>query len=211
MTRRLVFWRHGRTAWNAAGRVQGLSDIPLDEVGRRQAVNAAVLLAALEPVRIVSSHLERAIETAQVLGQVTGVPVEKEARLQEMNFGIREGLTMAEAMEQLPTQMAAWLANRDMRMPGGETYAEAAARFHSGVEEIADALGADQTAVIVSHGAVMRVGVCAFLGLPQEHWRALGGFNNCAWSVLEEGRDRWRMTEWNAGTLPEPVLSDDET
>src|SRR5699024_9142660 len=160
--------------------------------GRRQAVNAAVLLAALEPVRIVSSHLERAIETAQVLGQVTGVPVEKEARLQEMNFGIREGLTMAEAMEQLPTQMAAWLANRDMRMPGGETYAEAAARFHSGVEEIADALGADQTAVIVSHGAVMRVGVCAFLGLPQEHWRALGGFNNCAWSVLEEGRDRWR-------------------
>src|SRR5699024_3351020 len=96
VTRRLVFWRHGRTAWNAAGRVQGLSDIPLDEVGRRQAVNAAVLLAALEPVRIVSSHLERAIETAQVLGQVTGVPVEKEARLQEMNFGIREGLTMAE-------------------------------------------------------------------------------------------------------------------
>lgn len=209
MSRQLVFWRHGRTEWNAAGRVQGQSDVPLDEVGRQQAASAAARLASLNPARIVTSRLERATETAEVLGLIAGVTVEKEDRFGEMSFGIREGLTMTEALEQFPQEMEAWLANRDIRMPGGETYAEAAARFRLGVTELVSTLGAGQTAVVVAHGAVLRVGICAFLGLPQEHWGAIGGFNNCAWTVLEETHERWRMTEWNAGTLPAPVSSDE--
>src|SRR5699024_9640578 len=118
-------------------RVQGRSDVPLDEVGRQEAASAAARLAALAPVRIVSSGLARALDSAGMLAQVTGVSVEKDDRFQEMGFGIREGLTMAEALEQFPYEMEAWLANTDVRMPGGETYAEAAERFRQGADDVA--------------------------------------------------------------------------
>ncbi|RYY43820.1 MAG: histidine phosphatase family protein, partial [Actinomycetales bacterium] len=73
MTRRVVLWRHGRTEWNVAGRVQGQTDTSLDDVGREQARAAAARLASLRPVRILSSDLERARDTAEELSRVTGV------------------------------------------------------------------------------------------------------------------------------------------
>lgn len=63
--------------------------------------------------------------------------------------------------------------------------------------------------MVASHGAALRLGIAHLLGLPQELWSALGGLGNCSWSVLEEGRRGWRLLEHNAGTLPEPVNSDD--
>ncbi len=214
MSRQIILWRHGRTAWNAAGRVQGQSDVPLDETGYAQAKAAAARLAVLDPIRIVSSDLKRAYSTAEALGAVTGIEVESDLRLREMNFGVREGLTSREAWHTYPDEMRAWVTGDDIRMPGGETYREAGRRFADALEEIADDLTGERPVVIVAHGAVLRVGACTFVGIDQRYWRSFGGFNNCAWSVLEESRfaDRklWRITEWNAGTLPEPVLSDDE-
>jgi glucosyl-3-phosphoglycerate phosphatase len=63
--------------------------------------------------------------------------------------------------------------------------------------------------VVVSHGAALRLGAARLLGLPEELWGAIGPLANCAWSVLGRRRRRWRLIEHNAGTLPEPVLSDD--
>ena len=70
--------------------------------------------------------------------------------------------------------------------------------------------------MVVSHGGVTRAGTFRFLGLPRETWDSFSGLSNCSWTVLEE-RDlaapigpQWRVVEWNAGTLPEPVLSDEE-
>lgn len=213
LSRQIILWRHGQTAWNAAGRVQGQSDIPLDEVGIGQAASAAARLATLDPARIVSSDLSRASATAQALADLTGVAVETDERLREMAFGLREGLTSQEAWRSHPEEMRAWLTGDDMRMPGGETYREAGARFAEVLQEVAADMDKGRPVVIVAHGAVLRVGACTFVGIAQDHWRSFGGFNNCAWSVLEESRfgDRrlWRITEWNAGTLPEPVLSDD--
>ncbi|MER7168943.1 histidine phosphatase family protein, partial [Micromonospora sp. NPDC000207] len=60
---RLIVWRHGNTEWNAAGRVQGQTDVPLNDRGRDQARAAAPLLAALRPDAIVSSDLSRAADT----------------------------------------------------------------------------------------------------------------------------------------------------
>ena len=73
--RRIVFWRHGRTEWNAQRRFQGQSDIPLDNVGLGQASEAAKLLADLQPSRIISSDLVRASRTAQALSELTNVKV----------------------------------------------------------------------------------------------------------------------------------------
>ncbi|MSW86630.1 MAG: histidine phosphatase family protein, partial [Actinobacteria bacterium] len=62
--RRIVLWRHGRTSWNSERRFQGQTDISLDDVGREQAANAARLLTGLKPTAIISSDLERAVDTA---------------------------------------------------------------------------------------------------------------------------------------------------
>lgn len=212
--RRLVLWRHGRTAWNLAGRVQGQSDTQLDEVGLQQARDAASRLAALVPDRIVSSDLARARDTAQQLADVTGLELELDPRLREMNFGEREGMTWSEAWAAFPVGMRAWVEGDETQIPGSETHREAGDRLAAAVHDHLSRLRAGGTLVVVAHGAVLRTGVGSFLQIPEEHWSSLGGLSNCSWSVLEENSrgdwSKWRLTEWNAGTLPEPVLSDEE-
>ncbi len=214
MSRRIIVWRHGRTAWNVAGRVQGQSDVPLDDVGRQQARDAAARLATLAPSRIVTSDLSRAADTAAYLGAFCDLEVEPDPRLREMGFGAREGLTWAEAWAKMPEGMRAWENGDDSLIAGSEGRYDTGQRFAAALREYAETLGADATLVVVAHGAVARVGLCTFLGFPSDTWGSFGGLNNCAWSVLEEVRDgsaeRWRIAEWNAGTLPEPVMSDDE-
>jgi probable phosphoglycerate mutase len=212
--RQVVLWRHGRTEWNVAGRVQGQSDVPLDDVGRGQAREAAARLAALKPHRIVSSDLVRASETAQILGQLTSQEVELDARLREMDFGAREGLTWREAWDKFPEGMQAWVDGDETQIPGSETHRQAGDRLAAALHDLLEDLPPEGVLVVVAHGAVLRTGACAFLDIPEEHWGTFGGLGNCSWSVLEEwSRDdwsQWRLTEWNAGTLPEPVMSDDE-
>lgn len=73
--RRLVIWRHGRTAWNLEHRFQGQTDVPLDEVGVAQAKAAARMLMALRPQIIVSSNLSRARDTAAPLAAACGLEI----------------------------------------------------------------------------------------------------------------------------------------
>ncbi len=212
-TRQVVLWRHGRTAWNLAGRVQGTSDIELDDVGRRQAHEAAQRLAELGPTRIISSDLARAHATAQALGDVVGVEVELEPRFREIHFGAREGLTWQEAWEQFPVGMKAWVSGDETQIPDSETHRGAGDRFTAGLHaRLAET--EDEVVVVVAHGGVIRSGACAFLGFPLDTWGLFGGLDNCSWSVLQETRheqwSRWRMTEWNADNVPRPVLSDDQ-
>lgn len=213
-TRQVVLWRHGRTAWNVAGRVQGSTDIPLDDIGRAQAREAAERLALLRPTRILSSDLSRARETAGVLGDLVGLDVEVEPRFREMHFGVREGLTWEEAWERYPDGMRAWVEGDETQIPDSETHEAAGTRFAAGLRDrLADDRD-DQVVVVVAHGGVIRAGACSFMGFPLELWHTFGGLNNCSWSVLEETSHedwiRWRITEWNSGTIPLPVLSDDD-
>lgn len=215
MTRRIIVWRHGRTAWNLAGRVQGQSDVPLDDVGRQQARDAAARLASLKPAVIVSSDLSRARDTAEELGRLCGLDVVIDERLRERRFGEREGLTLAEAWEQFPDEMGRWLDGSGSGMPGSESGSDAGGRFVAAVHDHLMRLGPDETLVVVSHGGVIRIGTLMFLGLPSSSWDSFLGLSNCAWNVIEEStatkdQPSWRLTEWNTGTLPEPVLSDEE-
>ena len=66
-----------------------------------------------------------------------------------------------------------------------------------------------QLAVVVSHGAALRLGMERLLGLPAQGISVLGPLANCSWSVLSVLDGRWRLLEYNAGTLPEPVIGDD--
>ncbi|WP_242905854.1 histidine phosphatase family protein [Actinomadura terrae] len=204
--RRLVLWRHGRTAWNLENRFQGKTDIPLDDTGVRQAHRAARLLAGLQPTHLLASPLRRAADTAEALAAVTGLPVRTDADLTERDGGAWEGLTSREIRERYPEEHKAW------QPPGGETSAQVAKRVAAALERAADALPPTGRLVVASHGAALRLGMSALLGLPEDVWKHIGGLSNCCWSVLTELRDGgWRLAEHNAGTLPEPVLGDDRT
>ena len=200
---RLVLWRHGQTRWNVEGRFQGQTDIPLDDVGQQQAERAARLLAALQPSAIFASDLIRATATAAPLARLTGLPVTLDKDLRERYGGLWEGLTDAEIRSQYPVEHSQW------RPPEGETSAAVADRAVAAMERIGDTLTPGALAVVVSHGAALRLGAARLLGLPEELWGAVGPLANCAWSVLSRRRGKWRLIEHNAGTLPEPVLSDD--
>jgi broad specificity phosphatase PhoE len=203
--RKIVLWRHGQTAWNVERRFQGTTDILLDETGVGQADRAARILAALQPSAIVSSPLRRAAATAQALSGVTGLTVTYDPDLIERGGGEWEGLTNHEIRTRYPVDYASW------QPPGGETAEEVAKRFDAALERALARLPDDGLLVVVSHGAAVRIGMLHWLGFPEELWGRFGGLANCSWSVLEEGRRGWRLVEHNAGTLPEPVLSDDRT
>jgi glucosyl-3-phosphoglycerate phosphatase len=200
---RLVLWRHGQTRWNAEGRFQGQSDIPLDETGEQQAERAARLLAGLRPHAIYSSDLARALATAGPLARLTGLTVTPDKDLRERYGGRWEGLTDSEIRARYPLEHARWAP------PGGETSVAVAERAAGALERIASALEPGSLVVVVSHGAALRLGAARVLGLPQGVWDAIGPLANCAWSVLGRRGNRWRLIEHNAGTLPEPVMGDD--
>ena len=204
--------RHGQTVWNAERRFQGQSDIPLDETGQAQADRAARLLAGLHPDLIVSSDLSRAAGTAAPLARLTGLEVILDKDLRERHGGCWEGLTDTEIRARYPAEHASW------NPPDGEPSAVVAERVAGALNRIAALLAEGPVAmparptglaVVVSHGAALRLGMSRLLGMPDELFSVLGPLSNCSWSVLGRRRDRWRLLEHNAGTLPEPILSDD--
>jgi probable phosphoglycerate mutase len=203
-----VLWRHGQTIWNAEHRFQGQSDIPLDETGQGQAERAARLLAALRPDLIVSSDLSRAAQTAAPLARLAGLELSVDKDLRERSGGVWEGLTDSEIRTRYPVEHASWTP------PDGEPSAVVAERVAGALHRVAEAAskpGFDTgLAVVVSHGAALRLGMSRLLGMPEELFGVLGPLSNCSWSVLGRRHGHWRLLEHNAGTLPEPVvLSDD--
>ncbi|SEE10322.1 probable phosphoglycerate mutase [Arthrobacter alpinus] len=225
--RRVIFWRHGRTSWNAARRFQGQSDIALDAVGESQASRAAGLLAGKlmstpdAPVRIVSSDLSRAYSTAKALAALTGDDVCVDARLRETFGGEWEGLTFDEIIDTYPEEIRRWQRDQPgIRAGGGETRVEVAQRMVDAILENLQGLPVGGTLVVATHGGATRVALAKLLGLPEDLWRTLSGLSNCHWSVVEESQAEepqhensatvravpaaWRLLEHNVGTLPEP-------
>ena len=206
---RLVLWRHGQTIWNAERRFQGQTDIPLDETGQAQAERAARLLAALRPELIVSSDLSRAASTAGALARLTGLEVVLDKDLRERHGGGWEGLNDAEIRARYPAEHASWSP------PDGEPSPVVAERVAAALQRIADRLaeddedGASRLAVVASHGAALRLGMSRFLGMPEDLFGVLGPLANCSWSVLSLVDNHWRLLEYNAQTVPEPVIGDD--
>ena len=211
--RRIVFWRHGRTSWNAEQRFQGQSDIPLDDVGLAQVARAAKSLARLEPALLISSDLQRAAATAQALALVTGLPVTTDPGLRETWAGEWEGLTRPVLEERFGDELALWGAGSDVRPGGGETRLEVAERMVAVVERELVGLGEGQTMVVATHGGSARAAIGSLVGLPPEHWAALGVLAKAAWSVLQENANGqgppWRLQEYNAISLPVEALADD--
>ncbi|MEV5003715.1 histidine phosphatase family protein [Nocardioides sp. LML1-1-1.1] len=197
--RRIVLLRHGRTAWNAARRVQGQLDTELDETGLEQARAVAPLVAELAPVRIVSSDLARAAVTAQTVAKVCGLEPSYDERLREFRLGDLQGLTHDELEARDPAGFARFRGGDWDDLPGAETPAEVAARFTAALTDLAAGLGPGECGVAVSHGAATRTGVVAFLGWPLTVATDLRGLGNCGRVVLDERPSgAWALSSYNA-------------
>ena len=203
--RRLVLLRHGRTAWNDTGRAQGHADVPLDDVGLAQAKEVAPLMAGLAPIARWTSDLARASQTADAVAAECGLEAVRDPRLREFDIGPnRAGLTSDEYAEQFPDEYAALLAGDIAGIPGRESQDDVLARFVPALTSYVDTLGEGETAMVVSHGAALRVGVPAFLGWEGDPGESFGVLANCGWVVLEHssstwtgGVEQWRLIAWN--------------
>jgi len=158
----LILVRHGRTAANAAGLLQGRRDNPLDDVGLLQAEAVA---AAVGPVdAVVSSPLLRARQTARAFGDA----VEPDERFTELDYGEWEARPVADVP--LETWMA-WRNDPDFRPPGGETLRELGQRVRSGLEDLA-VEAAERRVVVVCHVSPIKAAVAWALGVGDDvTWR----------------------------------------
>ncbi len=208
-----MLWRHGRTRWNIEERFQGHTDVELDETGIAQAERAAPLLAALNPVAIVSSDLRRARDTAEALARIAAVAVKEDPRLRETYGGTWQGLTVDEIRALDNEAYALWRSGADVPAGGAETRTDVAARVRAAILDALTEVPPGETLVVVTHGGSARGAIGSLLDLPMDRWAVIGGLSNCCWSVMEEtgfSETGWRLVEHNAGTLPTPVLSDEE-
>jgi probable phosphoglycerate mutase len=208
---RLVVWRHGQTSWNAAERMQGQVDIPLDATGLAQARAIAPELAALRPQALYTSDLSRARQTAETLAALTGLPVREDKRLREIDTGSISGLTRAEFLERFPG-LRVNAGPDDRRGGDGESERQVATRMAACLTDIARVHEDGATVVAASHGVATRVGVCALVGLHTTSWRAMAGLSNASYVVVgrygdlsaDDDTDElpghvWRIVEWNVG------------
>jgi len=209
---RIVLWRHGQTDWNVENRFQGHSDIPLNKVGQYQASEAAKVLAALRPDRIISSDLIRAQETAAALAALTDIKVEINPNLRETDGGLWEGKLASENRATHGELFANWYEGGDEPAGvTGERRSDVAKRAVAVIEK--EMTNFSGTIVFVTHGGTVRSVLGSILKLPIAQWGVIGGLSNACWSVLELTKhhtgSRWYLAEHNAGTLPEPVFGDD--
>jgi broad specificity phosphatase PhoE len=145
----LLLVRHGETDWNADGRLQGQTDRPLSDFGRRQARRLAEELVDEELEAIYSSDLARARETAEILGERLGLPVVLDADLREKDWGTWEGLTSVE---------------RDRVEFVGESTDEHRDRILRSLRRISERHPDPGRVLVVTHGGSMRRVQTAALG-----------------------------------------------
>jgi broad specificity phosphatase PhoE len=156
----ILLARHGETDDNRPPvRVQGHTDVALNDQGREQARELSDRVVERGIVSLWSSHLARAHETARIVGERLALEPRIDTRFAETNRGEWEGLTWGEVEQRDPAAYAGWLAAGDeFRFPGGESLGEQQARVTEALDDVA-ATG-DLPALVVCHGGTIRVALC---------------------------------------------------
>lgn len=169
---KLILVRHGLTAWNSEGRVQGKSDIALSETGRQQIRKLAAALKDESLDAVFSSPLRRAHETALILNRFHSREIRIEEGLTEMNHGDFEGLSFNELRKDHAPFLQRWIADpASVRMPGGETLSELQDRAWRAVLNILACC--EGTALAVSHNFVITTILCKIQGIALRDFRRL--------------------------------------
>ena len=185
--------RHGQTDWNAQRRLQGSTDIPLNDVGRGQARDAVAVLSGYEWDAVVSSPLSRAAETADLIAAGLGLDVTRRVpELAERSFGPAEGLCAGPDLDAL-------------RIPGGylgaEGEDEAARRGLAALEGLAQEFPGGRV-LVIAHGTLLRVSLSRAIG------RALQSIDNAALNLAHHHPlDGWQLEYFNGEPVTASVIS----
>jgi probable phosphoglycerate mutase len=152
--------RHGETDDNREPiRVQGFSDTPLNDTGRRQAAELAERLAGEGIRSLWSSDLSRAHQTADIVGERIGLEPRLDSRLREANRGEWEGRRFIDIAREDPDRYGAWMrAGESFRFPGGESLREQMDRVGAAVDDIRRS--EELPALVICHGGSIRVMLC---------------------------------------------------
>jgi broad specificity phosphatase PhoE len=203
---RLLLVRHGETDWNREHRWQGHAGPGLNALGVRQASAAAELLAGSAPAAVYTSDLQRAAETAAVIGRRLGLDPTADARLREVDVGSWSGRTRAELAASDPQAFRRWAEGGNDGYPRGETFVDLDRRATAAVHEIVDG-HPNQVVVVVCHGGTIRAVVGAALGLPIRTRGRLATGPNGSISMLETRRVGLAVAAYNeSGHLPPEKL-----
>ena len=169
---RLFLVRHGETPWHADNRYAGRSDVALNEAGERQAEALAHWAAGARLSAVWSSPLLRARGTAAPCARSTGLSLQIEPALTELDFGAGEGLTRAEMQQRFPAAYAAFEEDPAVHpLPGGEAPAEAAARGVQALQRIAGSLAEERRTLVVAHSTLIRLVLCRLLQISLSRYR----------------------------------------
>lgn len=178
---RLLLVRHGESTGNLTGVLQS-ADEPLTPRGREQARTVAARLAARGDVRkLYASPLLRALDTATIIGDMLGLPVEPEPRFAEINVGHAAGQTFDEWATAHPDEALRFQTDGvDYQFPGGESARKLATRTAEAIDELVSTHRLlDGAVVVVSHGGALTWTVSHLLREPRDEWpRRL--FDNCS-------------------------------
>ncbi|MNH83946.1 Phosphoserine phosphatase 1 [compost metagenome] len=179
--------RHGLTDWNALGKIQGQSDIPLNEEGRRQALLLATRLKD-EPYKwdfVITSGLSRAQESGEIIAGELGIPVyDPDSRLMERAFGQVEGMT-SEERETL------WGMDWRLQDLGQEKDHEVQARALAFLKELGERY-ADNNVLVISHGGLLAQ---LYTALYQDKFTERIG--NLSLTILEKNEHSWEPKLYN--------------
>jgi probable phosphoglycerate mutase len=190
---RLVLVRHGETEWSRTGRHTGLTDIPLTETGAYKAELAGTLLATRRFDLVLTSPLQRAMETATRAGYPDARP---EPRLVEWDYGAYEGLTTPEIVEQLGHPWTIWQAGAPAGATPGESIEQVTARAASLLDDLRPRLENGEQILVFSHAHFLRALAGVWLGLT-----AAGGryfvLGTSAVSELGFEHGNAVITQWN--------------
>ena len=188
--------RHGEVVLAETRRFIGHLDVPLSAQGERQSRAQAARLAGATLTAVVTSDLERARRTGEIVGAPHGLVPVVVPSLREVAMGRWDGLTAEQIQEREPAAFADWMARvGEFPFPGGESVADLLARAWPAFEAIVAAHEGEALAV-VAHGGTNRALLCAALGLPLARLLALGQ-DYGALSVLARIGARWELRRLN--------------
>ena len=192
----LLIVRHGETAWNAEGRIQGHTDIGLSAAGVEQARLLGTRLASIPIDVAYCSDLKRASETATLALGDKDVVLDKTPRLREYHKGAYEGMTLAEIKAQFPDDFPRYLEkNLDYAPEGGESTRGVSSRMAEFFGEI-KAKHLNETVLVVGHGGSLRAGMVSLLGMPLEgNWSFV--FDNCGLTMVSTYHDNAVLSLFN--------------
>jgi len=166
----LFLVRHGRTGWNKEQIFRGHKDVPLDEVGREEALLVGERLKEEGIKGVYSSPLSRAKETAEAIARIHNAEVQVVEGLIDLHFGEWEGRSLEEVKKRYPDLYEQWQeAPHQVIFPGGEGLAAVNSRAMRAIEDIIQRHPQEAVA-LVSHRVVLKVLICALLGLDNSHF-----------------------------------------